>query len=54
MDSVAEAAEAAIDVQAKIAIPIHVGMYEGASADAEEFAKLLKGKVKVTIKAQIK
>ena len=54
MDSVEDAAGAAVDVQAKIAIPIHFGMYEGAPADAEKFAKLLEGKVNVTVKAQVK
>jgi L-ascorbate metabolism protein UlaG (beta-lactamase superfamily) len=50
MNSVKEAAEAAIDVQAKIAIPIHYGSYEGTEADAKEFKKLLKDKVDVIIK----
>ncbi|MGA1864436.1 MAG: MBL fold metallo-hydrolase [bacterium] len=50
MNSVKEAAEAAMDVQAKIAIPIHYGLYEGTEADAQEFKKLLKDKVDVIIK----
>jgi L-ascorbate metabolism protein UlaG (beta-lactamase superfamily) len=47
MGSVAEAAEAALDVKAKIAVPVHFGMYEGSEADAKEFARILKGKVEV-------
>jgi len=50
MNSVKEAADAAIDVKAKIAIPIHYGLYEGTAEDAEEFKKLLKDKVDVIIK----
>jgi L-ascorbate metabolism protein UlaG (beta-lactamase superfamily) len=50
MNSVADAAAAAVDVNAKIAIPIHYGMYEGKLEDAEEFKRLLEGKVKVVIK----
>jgi L-ascorbate metabolism protein UlaG (beta-lactamase superfamily) len=37
MNSIKEAADAAIDVKAKIAIPIHYGLYEGTAEDAEEF-----------------
>lgn len=47
MGSVAEAAQAALDVKAKIAVPIHFGMYEGSEADAKEFACILRGKVEV-------
>jgi L-ascorbate metabolism protein UlaG (beta-lactamase superfamily) len=47
MGSVAEAADAALDVKATIAVPVHFGMYEGTEADASEFARLLKGKVEV-------
>jgi L-ascorbate metabolism protein UlaG (beta-lactamase superfamily) len=50
MNSVREAAEAAIDVKAKIAIPIHYGLYEGKKEDALEFKELLKDKIKVIIK----
>jgi L-ascorbate metabolism protein UlaG (beta-lactamase superfamily) len=50
MNSVKEAADAAIDVKAKIAIPIHYGLYEGKDGDAEEFKRLLKDKVDVIIK----
>jgi L-ascorbate metabolism protein UlaG (beta-lactamase superfamily) len=50
MNSVQEAAEAALDVKAKVAIPIHYGMYEGSAQDAREFQNLLKDKIKVLIK----
>ncbi|MCK4836639.1 MAG: MBL fold metallo-hydrolase, partial [Candidatus Aminicenantes bacterium] len=50
MNSVKEAAEAAIDVKAKIAIPIHYGLYEGKTQDAVEFQNILKDKIKVIIK----
>lgn len=50
MNSVKEAADAAIDVKASIAIPIHYGLYEGKEDDAVEFKKLLEGKVDVVIK----
>ncbi len=45
-----EAAEAAIDLKTKIAIPMHYGSVVGTKQDAEEFAALLKGKVDVVIK----
>jgi L-ascorbate metabolism protein UlaG (beta-lactamase superfamily) len=51
MSGPAEAAQAAIDVKARIAIPYHFGMYEGNAADAEEFARLLEGRVTVIIKS---
>lgn len=50
MNSIKEAAEAAIDVKAKVAIPIHYGLYEGQNQDAREFKALLKDKIKVIIK----
>lgn len=50
MKSVEEAAEAAQDVKAKIAIPIHFGIYEGTKEDADKFAELLKGNIQVVIK----
>ena len=50
--SIAEAAEAAKDVQAKIAIPMHYGLYEGKAADAETFKSLLNGTIKVVIKSK--
>lgn len=50
MNSVQEAADAALDVKAEVAIPIHYGMYEGTDQDAERFKYLLKEKIKVIIK----
>ena len=50
MNSVEEATEAAMDIKAKIAIPIHYGMYEGTAEDAKKFKKILEDKVKVIIK----
>ncbi|GAK49847.1 metal dependent hydrolase [Candidatus Moduliflexus flocculans] len=50
MNSVQEAADAALDVKAKIAIPIHYGLYEGKTEDADAFAALLKDKMMVVIK----
>lgn len=50
MNSVKEAAEAALDVKARVAIPIHYGLYEGQESDAREFKELLKNKIKVIIK----
>lgn len=52
MNSVEEAAEAALDVKAKIAIPIHYGLAEGTIEDAVTFKKLLQDKVEVIIKDQ--
>lgn len=52
MNSVKEATQAAIDVNAKVAIPIHYGLYEGKAQDAVEFKKILNGIVKVIIKEQ--
>ena len=50
MNSVEEAAEAALDVKAKIAIPIHYGLYEGTKEDSLKFKELLSDKVEVLIK----
>ncbi len=47
MGSPAEAAQAALDVKARMAVPIHFGLYEGSEADAKEFSRLLAGKVDV-------
>jgi L-ascorbate metabolism protein UlaG (beta-lactamase superfamily) len=47
MGSVEEAVQAALDIKAKVAVPIHFGLYEGSEADASTFARLLKGKVEV-------
>lgn len=50
MNSVEDAAQAALDVRAKIAIPIHYGLYEGTEEDALLFRDLLRDKVEVIIK----
>jgi L-ascorbate metabolism protein UlaG (beta-lactamase superfamily) len=50
MESVEDAADAVLDVQAKFAIPFHFGMYEGKKDDALKFKELLNGKVDVVIK----
>jgi L-ascorbate metabolism protein UlaG (beta-lactamase superfamily) len=42
MNSVEEAIEVVLDTKAKIAIPIHWGMYEGSKNDALKFEELLK------------
>jgi L-ascorbate metabolism protein UlaG (beta-lactamase superfamily) len=44
MDSVDDAVQAALDVKATIAIPVHFGMYEGAESDANRFVSALKAK----------
>ena len=49
-ETVADAAAAAKDVKAKVAIPMHFGLYEGTEADAQTFKTLLEGDVKVVIK----
>jgi L-ascorbate metabolism protein UlaG (beta-lactamase superfamily) len=54
MGSVREAADAVLDSGASIAIPIHYGMYEGSPADADAFAALLKGRVRVEMLKQVK
>jgi len=53
MNSVEEAAESALDVKARIAIPIHYGLAEGTDKDALKFQELLKDKVKVLILPKI-
>jgi L-ascorbate metabolism protein UlaG (beta-lactamase superfamily) len=45
-----EAAQAALDVKAEIAVPYHYGMYEGSAEDALEFKRLLDGKIRVIVK----
>lgn len=50
MNSVEEAVAAVKDVNASIAIPIHFGMYEGTTADAQKFSNLLKDSIQVIIK----
>jgi len=49
-NSVNDAAEAAKDVHAKVAIPMHFGLYEGTVADATSFKTLLNGVIPVVIK----
>ncbi len=44
-----EAAQAAVDVKARIAIPYHWGTYEGTRDDALTFQRLLQGKARVVI-----
>jgi L-ascorbate metabolism protein UlaG (beta-lactamase superfamily) len=50
MNSVEDAVESAKDVKAMVAIPMHLGYYEGTEDDAILFKELLKGIVKVDIK----
>jgi len=46
-----EAAEAALqDIKPAIAVPMHYGSVVGGPQDAEEFRKLLEGKIQVVIK----
>lgn len=45
-----EAAQAALDIKPKIAIPMHYASIVGTEADAKRFAELLKGKIEVIIK----
>ncbi len=45
-----EAAEAAIDLKAKVAIAMHYGSVVGTKDDAQRFADLLEGKIEVVIK----
>ena len=49
MNSVEEAAESARAVHAKIAVPIHFGIYEGSQKDAVKFKDLLSGQMEVVI-----
>lgn len=51
-NSVSDAAEAAKDVKAEVAIPMHFGLYEGNADDAEEFKDLLDDFMKVVIKVK--
>ncbi len=46
-----EAAEAALAMKPKVAIPMHYGEVAGSSADAKRFHDLLKGKVEVKVLA---
>ena len=47
MINVQDAADAALDVRARVAIPYHYGRGEGTIADAATFASLLSGRVQV-------
>jgi L-ascorbate metabolism protein UlaG (beta-lactamase superfamily) len=51
-DTVEDAAEAAKDVKAKVAIPMHFGLYEGTAEDADTFKDLLDGIIPVVIKTK--
>jgi L-ascorbate metabolism protein UlaG (beta-lactamase superfamily) len=42
-----EAAKAYTTVQPKVAIPMHYGAIVGSAADAEEFRRLVKGRVEI-------
>jgi L-ascorbate metabolism protein UlaG (beta-lactamase superfamily) len=44
MSSVSEAVQSALDVKAKIAVPIHYGLYEGSARDADDFVAALGAK----------
>jgi len=44
-----EAIQAALDIQPKIAIPMHFGSIVGSKEDAKKFAEGLKGKIEVVI-----
>lgn len=45
----AEAAEAALSIKPKVAIPMHYGEIVGSAADAKKFQDLLKGKIEVKV-----
>jgi len=49
-----EAADAALAIKPKIAVPMHYGDIVGSLADAERFKELLKGKIEVKILAREK
>jgi L-ascorbate metabolism protein UlaG (beta-lactamase superfamily) len=51
-DSVNDAAESAKDVQAKLAIPMHFGLFEGNASDAVTFKSKLDGIIPVEIKTK--
>jgi L-ascorbate metabolism protein UlaG (beta-lactamase superfamily) len=44
-----EAVQAALDINPKIAIPMHYGSIVGSESDAKYFADALKGKIEVVI-----
>ncbi len=47
--SAEEAVQAALDINPKVAIPMHYNAIVGSEADAEKFASMLKGKIEVVI-----
>lgn len=47
-----EAAEAALDIKPRVAIPMHYGSIVGSGDDAKRFAEALKGKIEVIILKQ--
>jgi L-ascorbate metabolism protein UlaG (beta-lactamase superfamily) len=47
-----EAVQAALDINPKIAVPMHYGAIVGDKNDAEKFAEKLKGKIEVVILKQ--
>ncbi len=49
MVSVEDAVQSALDLKARVAIPIHWGMAEGTQADAERFSALLNGRIQVVL-----
>lgn len=50
MNNVDEAIQSVLDVNAKIAIPIHFGLYEGTNDDAKYFIdELTKKKIKALV-----
>ncbi len=49
MSSVKEAAEAIMDIKPKVAIPMHYGIYEGKSDDADKFQSYLNEKIDVVL-----
>lgn len=48
-----EAAQAALDIQPEIAIPMHYSSIVGDASDAEQFAKALDGKIRVETLQQV-
>ncbi len=52
MNSVEEALEVCLDVKARVAIPIHYGLYEGTPDDAQKFKELAGKKTEVIILTQ--
>lgn len=48
-----EAVQAALDIQPKIAVPMHYNAIVGDASDAEKFANALEGKIRVAILEQV-